>query len=267
MPDNTPAPSVDPARRHEFCDIRVDALPPSRLVETFAAGVASGRRMVIGHHNLHSLGLLRETPPGFAEFFDHVVDATFVDGMSLVLAGRLAGAPLERDDRATVLDWIWLLFERAEREGWRVVHLGSEPETIEIARPRIEARHPDLDLVCHHGYFDAAPGSPGNDEVLATLRDDQPAVLLVGMGMPRQERWIVENLADLPECVVVTVGGILGYLGDDRPTPPRWTGRLGVEWLARLLAEPKRLGRRYLIEPLPLVPVLARSILRDRRRR
>lgn len=267
MTPHVPAPPlVDPARHHAFCGIAVDALPPDVLVDTIADGVALGRRVVIGHHNLHGLAILREGDEQFRAFFD-LVDASFVDGMSLVAVGRLAGAGLDRLDRATVLDWIWLLFERAEREGWRVVHLGSEPETIELARATIDPRHPDLDLICHHGYFDITPGHPENEAILDTVAADAPQVLLVGMGMPRQERWIVENLDRLPNCVVVTVGGIIGYLGEDRATPPRWMGRLGLEWLARLVTEPSRLAHRYLVEPIPLIPTLAKGIVRERRRR
>ncbi len=83
------------------------------------------------------------------------------------------------------------------------------------------------------------------------------------MGMPRQEAWVLANLDDLPPTVVITVGGIFGYLADDRPTAPRWMGTLGVEWLFRLVTEPRRLWRRYLVEPL----VLIRPILRAVRRR
>jgi N-acetylglucosaminyldiphosphoundecaprenol N-acetyl-beta-D-mannosaminyltransferase len=65
----------------------------------------------------------------------------------------------------------------------------------------------------------------------------------------------------------VTVGGVMGYLGGDRPTPPRWLGRFGLEWLYRLVTEPRRLWRRYLIEPLPLVRPLVREIWDARSRR
>jgi len=99
-----------------------------------------------------------------------------------------------------------------------------------------------------------------NHAVLERLRELRPDVLLVGMGMPRQEHWLHNHLGQMPRCVVVTVGGILSFLGEDRPTPPRWLGRLGFEWVFRLATEPRRLWRRYLLEPLVLVPVFMRAI-------
>lgn len=254
---------VPPECHHAFCGVALDALGPRALVDTMAGAIQGERRMIIGHHNLHGLSLLGDA--GFRAFFD-VADASFVDGMSMVMLGRLAGHRIERDDRATVLDWIWLLFEHAERHGWRILHLGSHDDAIARARTAIMQVHPHLDLVCVSGFFDATPGSADNERVLQTIADARPHVLLVGMGMPRQERWIVENLDRLPDGVIVTVGGIFGYLGGEQATPPRWTGRLGLEWLYRLLTQPRRLGRRYLVEPIPLLPRLVGGVARERLR-
>jgi N-acetylglucosaminyldiphosphoundecaprenol N-acetyl-beta-D-mannosaminyltransferase len=71
----------------------------------------------------------------------------------------------------------------------------------------------------------------------------------VGMGMPRQEHWIMDNLHRLHSMVVLPCGASIDYVCGEIPTPPRWAGRWGLEWLCRLLAEPRRLWKRYLIEP------------------
>ncbi len=76
-----------------------------------------------------------------------------------------------------------------------------------------------------------------------------PDVLMVGMGMPLQEIWTLENRSALARGVILTVGAAFDYEADAQKTPPRWTGRLGVEWLARLIDQPGRLGYRYLVEP------------------
>jgi N-acetylglucosaminyldiphosphoundecaprenol N-acetyl-beta-D-mannosaminyltransferase len=98
-----------------------------------------------------------------------------------------------------------------------------------------------------HGYFD--PGGEENERVLRAIEAFAPDVLLVGMGMPRQEHWIMDNLDRLGSTVLLPCGASIDYVAGEIPTPPRWAGRWGLEWLYRLLAEPGRLWKRYLIEP------------------
>jgi N-acetylglucosaminyldiphosphoundecaprenol N-acetyl-beta-D-mannosaminyltransferase len=86
----------------------------------------------------------------------------------------------------------------------------------------------------------------------------KPHVLLVGMGMPRQEAWLRANLDALDCGVALPMGAAFDYEAGAIPTPPRWMGQVGMEWLFRLIAEPRRLSSRYLIEPWSLIgPALA----------
>ncbi len=93
----------------------------------------------------------------------------------------------------------------------------------------------------------------GNTAVLAAIKDFAPHVLFVGMGMPRQELWIADNLAALPSVPILPVGAAFDYEAGVQKAAPRWMGRLGVEWLFRLFADPKRLFTRYCIEPWFLI--------------
>jgi N-acetylglucosaminyldiphosphoundecaprenol N-acetyl-beta-D-mannosaminyltransferase len=213
--------------------------------------VAAGGRVVIGHHNLHSLHLLSREP-AMAEF-DRRADGSFLDGMGVLLLARWLGHPLERRLRVTYADWIEPLAAEAARSGWRLLHVGGRPGVGEEAASRLAGRHPGLAIGSLPGYFDAAPGSSENAAVLQAIRAAAPHVLLVGMGMPRQERWVVENLDSIAANVILTCGACMDYVAGVVPTPPRWAGRLGLEWLFRLAAEPRRLGRRYLVEPWSLV--------------
>jgi N-acetylglucosaminyldiphosphoundecaprenol N-acetyl-beta-D-mannosaminyltransferase len=235
----------------------VDGFTVASFVETVGAAVDAGRTVVVAHHNVASLALYQRDD-AFRAFFG-TADAIYIDGMPVVSLARLAGAPARRSNRITVLDWFWPLCGEAERAGWQVVHLGSEEEVLQRARQVITERHPRLRLTTLPGFFDMCDPQEST-AVLAAIGAAQPAVLLVGMGMPRQEHWILSNLQHLPPCVVVTVGGILGYIGNDRPTPPRWLGRLGLEWLFRLVTEPRRLWRRYLVDPVALAPLLLAEV-------
>jgi N-acetylglucosaminyldiphosphoundecaprenol N-acetyl-beta-D-mannosaminyltransferase len=119
---------------------------------------------------------------------------------------------------------------------------------------------PSLDLRVHHGYFDSRPGCYENLEILSRINAYRPHVLMVGMGMPHQEHWILDNLDQLDANAILPVGACMDYVAGHISTPPRWMGRMGLEWLYRFSCEPKRLGRRYLIEPLFIIRLLAKEI-------
>ena len=86
---------------------------------------------------------------------------------------------------------------------------------------------------------------------------------MVGMGMPRQEVWVLENLEALPLCAVFTVGGAFDYEAGAQVPAPRWVARLGLEWLFRLASNPGRMFKRYCVEPFELLPTLPVDIQRS----
>lgn len=242
--------------RHEFLDTWVDGMTVPDLVDQVVVGVQGGKQMLVANHNVNSLVLLQHDEQ-FRDFYERP-DLIFVDGAAVVPLARALGADVRMKHRVAVLDWLWPMCAEAERRGWRLVHLGGTQEVLDKAAAVIVERHPKLSFQSIHGFFDVEDPEQ-NRGIVERLRDLRPDVLLVGMGMPRQERWLHDHLEQVPPCVVITVGGILSFLGEDRPTPPRWLGRLGLEWLYRLATEPRRLWRRYLLEPLVLVPVLVRA--------
>jgi N-acetylglucosaminyldiphosphoundecaprenol N-acetyl-beta-D-mannosaminyltransferase len=106
-----------------------------------------------------------------------------------------------------------------------------------------------LKIEVNDGYFDAGPGSHENEALLARINGYLPDLLMVGMGMPRQEFWIQENVRRLKTHVILPSGAAIDYIAGAVPTPPRWAGLLGLEWAFRLISEPRRLAGRYVIEP------------------
>ena len=127
----------------------------------------------------------------------------------------------------------------------------------EQAAEALRKRWPSVEIGVRHGYFELDDPNEAA-AVVETIRDWRPDVLFVGMGMPRQERWVARHRAALPPCVIFTVGAAFDYEAGVTPTPPRWSGRLGLEWLFRFAAEPSRLFSRYFIEPWSLIgPALA----------
>jgi N-acetylglucosaminyldiphosphoundecaprenol N-acetyl-beta-D-mannosaminyltransferase len=238
--------------RETVLGVEVDPILRLDLIDRVAAAVRERDRLWVAHHNLHSAYLVLDDPE-MQRWFE-LADVIFVDGMALVAVSRLTRGGLVRDHRATLLDWMPQVLDAAARDGRRVFHLGGEADWIEAGAAVWRERHPGLDLTVHHGYF----GAEGSDAVVAAINEAAPDLLLVGMGMPHQERWLAANADRLDVPVIVTVGAFLGYAAGNTAEPPRWTGRVGLEWAWRLGADPKRLARRYLVEPVVLLWTLAR---------
>jgi len=213
--------------------------------------VAAARPYLVANHNLHSLYLLPRHPD-LAAFYAGA-DLIEIDSAPLIAFARLLGLPARPFHRCTYLDWRDHFWSLADRRGWRVFYLGGAPGVAQTAAARISLLYPGAVLGVADGYFDAAPSSSDNQTVLKAIADFRPHILLVGMGMPRQEQWILANRAALPACAVLPVGAAFDYEADVQAAAPRWMGRAGLEWLFRLTADPKRLWRRYCVEPWFLI--------------
>jgi N-acetylglucosaminyldiphosphoundecaprenol N-acetyl-beta-D-mannosaminyltransferase len=231
----------------EMLGIRVYALQMLDLNNLVAKAIAQNKRWVIAHHNLHSVYIYHRDET-MREYFAQT-DYTHIDGMYLVFLGKLLGLPLGLEHRTGYVDWMHPLMSEAAEKGWRVFYLGSKPGVAERSAQKLREQYPNLQIATAHGYFDINSDSAENQDILATINAYQPNLLMVGMGMPRQERWVLENRQHLSANAIVPCGAMMDYVAGEIPTPPRWTGRLGVEWLYRLLSEPKRLWFRYLVEP------------------
>jgi N-acetylglucosaminyldiphosphoundecaprenol N-acetyl-beta-D-mannosaminyltransferase len=235
----------------------MDLVRPEEVFHFVAGRLARSQGAVIANHNLHSLYLAGKSPAVRAFFA--AADLVEVDSTPLILWARLIGRSSRPFHRCTYLDWRDLFWARAQAEGWRVFFVGGAPGVADKAREAILADFPDVNLAVHHGYFDAAAGSAENAAVVEAINAFAPQILLVGMGMPRQEVWVLENHPALTApCASFTVGGAFDYEAGAQKAAPRWMGRLGVEWLFRLVADPRRLFVRYCIEPWSLVgPAMA----------
>ena len=228
--------------------VQVDALNIPQLNSLIAEAVEYNEKWIIANHNLHSLYIYHHDPK--MQAFYAKANYAHIDGMPLVLLGQCLGLPLKREQRVTYADWVWPLMVEAAQQGWRIFYLGSKPGVAEQGASILREKFTGLEIATAHGYFDICPDSQENQAVLAQINAYQPNVLMVGMGMPRQEHWILNNLEHIQTNAILPSGACLDYVAGAIPTPPRWMGRLGLEWLYRLVSEPRRLWKRYLLEPL-----------------
>jgi N-acetylglucosaminyldiphosphoundecaprenol N-acetyl-beta-D-mannosaminyltransferase len=238
---------------------KVTLVTRDELLDTIAGSIAQAAPCIVASQNMHGL-YVRTREEAFEKL--HALDETVVhiDGMPIVLLCRLAGIPARPAHRSTLLEVIWPLLDLADAQGWRVFYLGARGETLERGIAAIRERYPKLSLASHHGYVDAS----NDGAVVQTIRRFSPHLILVGMGMGRQERWILEHCRQIEPACYFTVGACLEYVSGTVRTPPRWMGRVGLEWLFRFAEHPRRFWFRYLIEPWFVLLHCARYALQAR---
>jgi N-acetylglucosaminyldiphosphoundecaprenol N-acetyl-beta-D-mannosaminyltransferase len=246
--------------RFSLLGAEVDRITPAYVMDFVDRKVAAKERAIVANHNLHSLYLFQKRPDMRA--FYNKADLIEIDSTPMIAWARLMGHPVSRAHRCTYLDFREDFWAQAQAKNWRVYHVGGEAAHNDASKAAILARYPKVHLDLHTGFFDMKGAD--NEALLADLKAKRPDVLLVGMGMPRQETWILANLERLPDCVILPVGAAFDYEAGVMYTPPRWTGQLGIEWLVRFFHEPKRLFERYFIEPWWLIPQALRDVWRRR---
>lgn len=229
----------------QFFGTRLTPMSFHEWLEGISLKLASGRRGYLSaHHNLHSLYMLH-ADSGLRAFYERS-DECYIDGMAIraLLAG--AGITSRGEHRFSLMDTFEQLLAHAEQRDWTIYYLGSQESVVEQARDKVSRLYPNLGITLHHGYFE-------NDALIVSrINAVRPDLLLVGMGMPAQESWLLEQLDRLDVAFATEVGATLDYFTDAQSKPPLWLSRIGMAWFYRLLHDPARLWRRYLLEPWAL---------------
>jgi N-acetylglucosaminyldiphosphoundecaprenol N-acetyl-beta-D-mannosaminyltransferase len=222
------------------------------------AAITSHTRVTVFYANAHAVNLAR-TDADFRAAYS-AADVVFCDGHGLRLGAAILGRALPQ--RFTPPDWIDDLILQPGTARGGLFLLGGRPDVTAAALRSLRERHPELRADGHHGYFLDSPG--GEQAVIRTIRRFRPAVVLVGLGMPRQECWVAAHREDLEADVVMTVGALVDLLAGAVPRGPRWLTDHGLEWLCRLRREPRRLWRRYLLGNPAFLLSISRQALAER---
>jgi len=183
--------------------------------------------------------VLMEDVPGLREIIARC-DLVSADGMSVVWAGRMLGAAVP--ERVAGIDLMERLLALAEERRWPVFFLGATEDVLGQFVGVVEDRFPDLIVagVCN-GYFE-------NEAVVAEqIRSATPRILFVGMSSPRKEELLAANLHAMGPVFAMGVGGSFDVWAGHTQRAPEWMQRSGLEWFHRLLQEPRRMWRRYLV--------------------
>jgi len=141
-------------------------------------------------------------------------------------------------------DFIPDFCKATQDKGYKFYLLGDEKGVAEKAGEKLKQKIPSIKIVgYHHGFFDEKE----SDKIIAGINKVEPEILLIGMGNPRQEKWALANLDKLEVSVIIGVGALFKYLSGEVKRAPKWMLKHNMEWVFRLVTEPKRLWKRYII--------------------
>ncbi len=241
---------------YEMFGVPIACLDRREAVSVADRLVSAGgdRTVLFGVVNAAKLVRMRGDPALFRAVL--ASDIILADGMSVVWASRLLGKAIP--ERVTGIDLMQALLEQASSRGWRVYFLGATEYALSKALDAVRRDYPGA-VICgaHHGYF----SEKDEKAIVADIRDSRPDLLFVGMGSPKKERFLAKYADDCGAIVCHGVGGSLDVMaGLVRRAPRRWQA-MGLEWLWRVMQEPRRLWRRYLVTNTLFSLMVAEALL------
>ena len=224
------------AERVNILGVDVDAVTMAEAVDVVRRAMDTRAGVMVATANAEML--MRATHD---EELRHILNASALvvpDGAGTVWAARHLGHAMP--ERVAGYDLAQELLRCAPAEGRCVYFFGSAPGVAEKAKAKAEQLYPGIEIVgVRNGFFSAAD----NAAIIAEIRAARPDLLLVALGVPKQEKWIAAHLAELDVPVAIGVGGTLDVMAGVMKRAPLWMQKAKLEWLFRGLMQPKRAGR------------------------
>lgn len=235
-----PWPPPFPLGEFNFLGVEIHRLTGPQLLECFGHALETPGSKHFAYLNV-AVSNQSADNPRLAELLNRA-DLVYVDGAGVQLGCRLLGTWCPA--RNTGADFLPEVLALCARKGWKVGFLGGSPGMAERVRQIYMDRIPQLVInFSRDGYAGVSDGEACRAELCRAA----PDLLLVGMGVPLQEEWIESHRNELPIRLYWSVGALFEYDGGGLSRCPGWMGRTGLEWLYRLLMEPGRLWKRYLV--------------------
>lgn len=177
------------------------------------------------------------------------------DGILALLTARIRGYRLNRKE--TGPDLLWRFSEIAHRKGYSYFFYGDTPETLEILSANVAREFPNIRLAGYHSppFRDSTPEE--DQSIVETINQAKPDVLWVGLGMPKQEQWISNHRNRLDVTIAVGAGASFKFLSSTVRRAPVLVRNMGLEWLWRLINEPKRVWRRVFVDAPQFIGLVA----------
>lgn len=235
-------------------DRRIDFMSMETILKIICEKAIRNEKFLIASYNVHSFNLSMH----LNSFFEYQKNAHIArcDGTGIIKGLELLGINIPLKFKISGTELVPKLIEQCYQNNISIFLLGTKPEIIELAILKQKAKYKKLRISGHHGYFDKED-SLQNQKVIQQINYFNPDILIVGMGMPVQETWIQKNQEKIDANVIIPCGAVIDRLAGLVSKPPVWISNAGLEWLYRLIKEPKRLASRYILgNPLFLFHIL-----------
>jgi N-acetylglucosaminyldiphosphoundecaprenol N-acetyl-beta-D-mannosaminyltransferase len=238
--------------------VAIDVLTFAEAIDAIEGLVRGGHGGTVFTPNVDHV-VLAEHEPEFREAYARA-NLSLVDGAPVVLASRVLGTPLP--ERVAGADLVRPLMRRAAERGFRVYLLGGAPGVAASAKEKLEAEHPGLKIVgVASPRVDLAADATSQAPILDAIASARPDILLLALGAPKQEIWAERIRERVKPAVILGIGAALDFIAGTARRAPAWVSKAGFEWLYRLMQEPGRLWRRYLLRDPEFLAIVGRQML------
>ena len=224
-----------------FCLKSLDILGSKAELASLPEG-----KLLINTVNAHSYNTARKDSL-FAEALMNG-DVLIPDGVSIVKACKWIKAKSQPKERIAGWDLFSFEMEKLEKKGGTVMFMGSSQKVLDLIVKRAAEVYPHLKVVTYSPPYKPEFSDEDNKAIIDAINAANPDLLWIGMTAPKQEKWTYSHWEELDiHCHVGTIGAVFDFFAGTVERAPMWWQRHGLEWLYRLIKEPKRMWRRYII--------------------
>jgi len=239
-----------------ICGAEIDNLSKEEAIEKIGSLVDDGSPHIVVTPNVDHIVKIQNNK-NFREIYSHA-DLVLADGMPLIWASKYLGTPIR--EKLSGSDLFPLICDYCSKKNLKVFLLGGREGAAQKTAELLVEDYPDLQI---SGYYSPPFGfekdAEENEKIITMIKTSNPHILFVGLGAPKQEFWISKNMHSYNVPVSIGIGVTFEFYARMIKRAPNFMQKIGFEWFWRLLMEPQRLWRRYLVDDMKIFKLVYRQ--------
>ena len=239
--------------RMKFLNIKIDNITMEESLELSERLIKNGRYNYVVTPNIDHIVKI-EKDKEFAKLYEEA-DLIITDGMPLVWVSKLKKHPIK--EKISGSDYFPRLCEISAKKGFKIFLLGAAEGVAEKAKDNLECKYKGLHIV---GTYSPAYGFEKDEKeiqkIISLVRDSNPDILAVGLGAPKQEKFIYRYLDELKVPLSLGVGATIDFEAGNVKRAPKWMQKNGLEWFYRFVQEPRRMFKRYFVDDMEFIKII-----------